>query len=269
MARVDDLLKQALKALPQKPADNHQQAAKKRYSEQASAVIAQAFAEELRQRGMKEARPAPPGDVGLSGAERRLAGGIGAKKVDVTWATEESGLLLALSVKTINFRDARTGNFQKNLTNRRGDLLIEAVTLHRRFPYAVLGGFLFLDWDAQLDATEGRQATFANAHSRLRLFTNRYDPAGRDEQWERLYLVALRANPFDPQWKVNEVGSIEDVSLDTAFDELVGLVADRNFDFYDVVSGNIVRIGQRLRDPYPSSDGGPSLDDVLVADDEN
>lgn len=269
MARVDDLLTHALKTLPQKPADDARREAKKRYSEKVSAVIALAFAEELRQRGMKEARPAPPGEVGLSGAERRLAGGIGAKKVDVTWATEESGLLLALSIKTINFRDGRTGNFQKNLTNRRGDLLIEAVTLHRRFPYAVLGGFLFLDWDAQSDETEGRQSTFANAHSRLRLFTNRYDPAGRDEQWERLYLVALRANPFDPQWKINEVGRFEEVSLETEFDELVGLVADRNFDFYDVLSGNIVRIGQRFRDPYGAAGNEPSLDDVLVvADDE-
>src|SRR3546814_5010367 len=62
-------------------------------------------------------------EVGLSGAERRLAGGIGAKKVDVTWATEESGLILAVSVKTILFKDSRTQNFQKNLTNRRADLL--------------------------------------------------------------------------------------------------------------------------------------------------
>lgn len=44
-----------------------------------------------------------------------MAGGIGAKKVDITWATEEAGLLLAVSIKTINFRDGRTGNFQKNL----------------------------------------------------------------------------------------------------------------------------------------------------------
>ena len=71
-----------------------------------SAAIALAFGEELRDRGMPEARPSGQGEVGAaSGAERRLAGGIGAKKVDVTWATEESGLLLGISVKTISFRD--------------------------------------------------------------------------------------------------------------------------------------------------------------------
>ena len=34
-------------------------------------------------------------------------------------------MLLAISVKTVNFRDLKTKNFQKNLVNRRGDMLIE------------------------------------------------------------------------------------------------------------------------------------------------
>ena len=49
---------------------------------------------ELRQRGMAEARPSGAGVVGLSGAERRLAGGIGAKKVNaalIQAAFQESG----------------------------------------------------------------------------------------------------------------------------------------------------------------------------------
>lgn len=94
-----------------------------------------------------------------------MSGGIGAKKVDVTWATEESGLLLGISIKSINFRDSRSKNFQKNLTNRRGDMLFEAVTLHRRFPYAVLGGLFFLDSAAESDATTKRRSTFINTHA--------------------------------------------------------------------------------------------------------
>src|SRR4051812_3829589 len=100
-----------------------------------------------------------------------MAGGIGAKKVDVTWATEEAGLLLATSIKTINFRDLKSRNFQKNLTNRRGDMLFEAVTLHRRFPYSVLLGLFCFDWEAATDnvklgegAKETRRSTFLNAH---------------------------------------------------------------------------------------------------------
>jgi hypothetical protein len=238
MARVDDLLESALRTLPPKPDDTAAASVKKRYSEQVSNAVAPALADELRQRGLASARPAPPGVVGLSGAERRMAGAIGAKKVDVTWATEESGLLLALSIKSINFRDNRTGNFQKNLTNRRGDLLYEAVTLHRRFPYAVLGGFLFLDRGAASDDTGSRRSTFLNADSRLRLFDGRNDPAGRDEQYERLYIVLLDATPFSAWWEVYRVGQPnEPLALSEALDDMITLVAERNPDFYEADAG--------------------------------
>lgn len=107
-----------------------------------------------------------------------MAGAIGAKRVDVTWATEASGLLFAASIKSINFVDQRTGNYQKNLTNRRGDMLYEAVTLHRRFPYAVLAGFFFLDERARHDGSAKRRSTFENAHQKLRIFGDRDDPGG-------------------------------------------------------------------------------------------
>ncbi len=242
MSRADDLLDAALTGLIPKPDDTAAASVKKRYSELVSNAVAPAFAEELRERGLAGARPAPPGVLGSSGAERRMAGAIGAKRVDVTWATEESGLLLALSVKTVNFRDSRSGNFAKNLTNRRGDLLYEAVTLHRRFPYAVLGGFLFLDKDAATDDTAKRRSTFHNAHHRLRLFDGRDDPAGRDEQYERLYLVLLDATPFAASWSIYRVGHPDQtVELSDAFDGLMEQVAERNPDFYECVDGELKR----------------------------
>lgn len=242
MGRIDDLLVAALKTLPPKPDEKASARTKGRYSEQVSRVIAQAFAEELRLRGLRGARPAPPGVAGKSGAERRMAGGIGAKKVDVTWATEESGLIFAISIKSINFRDRKSGNFQKNLTNRRGDMLFEGVTLHRRFPFAILAGFFFLDKDAANDGTEKRNSTFLNAHKRLKLFTGRNDPAGRDDQFERLYLVLLDANPFQPQCQAFNVGSPQSpVALDEMFTELVAQIAERNPDFYQAEDGSLVK----------------------------
>lgn len=243
MARIDTLLTAALKGLPAKPPDSASRPQKQAYSQKVSNVVALAFAEELRERNLKGSRPAPPGTVGLSGAERRMAGGIGAKDVDVTWTTEESGLLFAISVKTINFRDMTTKNFQKNLTNRRGDMLFEAVTLHRRFPYAVLTGFLFLDKDAATDNTPKRRSTFENAHQRFNLFDGRDDPAGRDEQYERLYIVLLDANPFTPKYEAFRVGhSTTPVALDTAFDEFIDILAERNPDFYEAVAGELHKI---------------------------
>jgi hypothetical protein len=178
VSRIDDLLSNALKGLPPKPADSAKSTEKKGYSEKLSNAVALAFADELRQRGLAGSRPTMPGELKDSGAERRMAGGIGAKKVDVTWATEESGLLFGISIKSINFRDKTTKNFQKNLTNRRGDMLFEGVTLHRRFPYAVLAGFFFLDKDAESDSTTKRRSTFLNAHTRLRLLHRSRGPGG-------------------------------------------------------------------------------------------
>ncbi|MGW4215373.1 hypothetical protein ACWEIJ_45895 [Lentzea sp. NPDC004789] len=232
--RLEDLVLSALKTLPPKPGDDATQGAKRSYSQQMSAALAAAVAEELRHRGMSSARPGGPGELGKSGAERRISGGIGAKKVDVTWATEESGLLLGVSIKTINFRDVTSQNFQKNLINRRGDLLVEAVTLHRRFPYAVLAGLLVLDKAAASDSTDKRRSTLANAFPRLRLFTGRSDPAGRDEQFERLYLLLVDANKFHSSIECYRVDNpSETVPLASVFDDLVSVLIERNFDFYE------------------------------------
>lgn len=238
MAGIDALLAAALAEVGERPNDSAPQAAKKGYSERISARFALAFAEELRARGMEGARPSPPG-AGDSGAERRMAGGIGAKKVDVTWATEESGLILGISIKTINFRDSRTGNYQKNLTNRRGDMLIEAVTLHRRFPYSVLGGLFFLDAGAASDGTGRRKSTFENAHARFRLFSGRDDPAGRDEQFETFHLILL-----DPEGlRAYAVGRPDlPVPMEAVLDGLVERVAIRNPDFYEYVDGALERL---------------------------
>jgi hypothetical protein len=151
------------------------------------------------------------------------------------------GLYRTLLIKSINFVDRRTGNYQKNLTNRRGDMLFESITLHRRFPYAVLAGFLFLDKGAASDNTPKRRSTFENAHPRLRLFTGRDDPAGRDEQYERLYISLLDSNPFSPSYQLFAVGQTKPVSLTSAFDDLIELIAERNPDFYQAVGGNLRR----------------------------
>lgn len=243
MPSVSDILTAALKSLPPKPQETAKQDAKKRYSELVSNAVAQAVADALRHRGLDGTRPSPPGESSLSGAERRLSGGIGAKKVDVTWTTEESGLLFAVSIKSINWRDKKTKNFQKNLTNRRESLLFESVTLHRRFPYAVLAGFFILDKDAAADGTAQRESTFKNAHARLKLFTGRLDPAGREEQYERLYIVLLDATPFSAQFDVYSAGEPEErLDIEAVFDELMQLIADRNPDFYRFENGHLKKV---------------------------
>lgn len=160
----------------------------------------------------------------------------------MTWATEESGLLLGISVKTINFIDRKSRNFQKNLTNRRGDMLFEAVTLHKRFPYAVLAGILCFPEAAARDDTAQRASTFLNAHQRFRLFTNRLDPQGRDEQYERFYIALHDANSLRPQMRFYLAGEpTREVPATAVFDVLVSLLGERNPDLYDVRGGRLRR----------------------------
>jgi hypothetical protein len=239
VTRSEQLLYDGLKRLPPKPPDTADATKKKRYSELMSQVIAAALAEELRYRGLKGALPGGDYEVGKKGAERRMSGGIGAKKVDVTWATEESGLLLAISVKCITSKDNSTGNYQKNLINRRGDMLGEAVTLHRRFPYAVLGGFMFFDKGAAEDASDQRASTFLNAHRAFRIFTGRTDPAGRDEQYERFYFGLVEATQFQSAVRFTVAGEpTNEITLDKALDALLKLVVERDPDFYAVLGPN-------------------------------
>jgi len=118
-------------------------------------------------------------------------------------------------------------------------MLFESVTLHRRFPYAVLGGFVFLDKDARNDQTykkDGstrRNSTFNNAFPRLRLFTGREDPAGREEQYERLYIALVDANPFSPFECYRADDAATQFTIEAVLDDLVRLLAERNFDSYE------------------------------------
>jgi hypothetical protein len=72
------------------------------------------------------------------------------------------------------------------------------------------------------------------------MFTGRDDPAGRPEQYERLYIVLVEANPVAPWYEVYRVGDPKTtVSLEEVFRELLELVAERNPDFYEVVDGRL------------------------------
>jgi len=177
-----------IEAAGTRPDNSAGRAAKKRYGELISMGLARSMASDLRQRGLAGILPSAEG-----GGERTFAGGIGAKRVDVSWAREQAGLLLALSLKTINFPDGSSGNYQKNLTNRRGDMLFEAVTLHRRFPFAVLGGFLFFHEGAMLDATENRSSKCRWTRGAVRENLHRIV-----QQRLSLYRAPLRSWPTHP-----------------------------------------------------------------------
>jgi hypothetical protein len=218
-----------------RPSDNAGRSEKKNYAERLSNRVALELAARLRNLGVTNCQPDPAG-----GRERQFAGGIGAKKVDVSFATVEDGLILGISVKSISFPDARTRNYQKNLTNRRGDLLAEATTLHQRFPYAVLGGLFLFDEGAARDGTRRRPSTFLTAHEYFRAFDRRGSQANAVEKFEALGIVLYRAvKPIS--FRYFEVGQPDaPMDLDTFFQRLLDRVAERNPDRFRFVQGQLV-----------------------------
>jgi hypothetical protein len=103
-----------------------------------------------------------------------------------------------------------------------------------------LGGFFFFDRGAAEDGTDRRRSTFLNANHRLRIFTGRSDPAGRDEQFERMLLLLLDADRRPPAVESFYVDRTpRPVPLADAFNELIALVAERNPDFYEERDGDL------------------------------
>jgi hypothetical protein len=178
MSLVDAILATGL--LPPSTAT---QAGKKRYSEILSGNLAIEVAEGLREAGFPNIHPIQGGP-----GERTFQGGLGPKKVDVTYSDEQHGLLLAVSIKTINFAP-----FGKNLKNRFGDLCTEAITLHMRFPYSVVCMLFAFPEGADQDLTAGRRlSTFQRASRLLATISGREEYTDPGEKFENVTLMLFR-----------------------------------------------------------------------------
>lgn len=104
---------------------------KKNYTERLSSEITRLIAAQLQELGLTSVR-APVG------RDKQFMGGYGTKGVDAYLSDEKHGLLLSSGTKGILFAVA------KNLKNRYRDMAMEALELHKRFPFAVCGHLVFL-----------------------------------------------------------------------------------------------------------------------------
>jgi hypothetical protein len=122
--------------------------------------------------------------------EKAFQGGLGPKKVDVSYSDEQHGLLLAVSIKSISFPP-----FGKNLKNRFGDLLTEAITLHLRFPYSVVCMLFAFPMGSNEDVTKGRKvSTFERAMKLFSTVSGRRDYTDPGEKFENVTL--MRFEPY-------------------------------------------------------------------------
>ena len=225
-------LRRALAAVP-RPLDAAVQGEKTAYGTHLAKQMAMVLSGELTSMGVPDCRPNPTSG---SGAERSFAGGIGSKQVDVSYATEEIGLVMGISIKGIYFPDAtrlkKDGHtyFAKNLVNRKGDMLAEATTLHKRFPYAVLGGLFFFDRRAASDNRSAKRSTYDRCHRAFKPFANRLSHADADEKYECFALGLCDATSYELSWVGDPTKSI---TLNQFLATILQRVAEVNSDHFD------------------------------------
>jgi hypothetical protein len=158
---------------------------KRNWSESFSRALAIVFANALR----VDFEGITPDEYGRR-QERPARTNRGYKKLDVGYATEELGLALGLSVKSINFRDENSERYTKNYSRNDNELRAEAMDYHRRQPYAVLAGVLMLPIDScdDGDATPEGESSFAAAVRYFRRRAGRYAPTGDADLFESFFI---------------------------------------------------------------------------------
>ena len=165
------------------PSDAANRADKKAYAEKLSHFLAEELAHGMRTAGFPDAKPhrGQPG-------EKEFQGGLGSKKVDVSYSDEQHGLIFAVSVKSICFAP-----FGKNLKNRFGDLCTEAIGLHMRFPYAtVCMLFAFPDASNNDYGPRRQHTTFQRAARLLATVSGRASYTDAGERFERVTMLRFQ-----------------------------------------------------------------------------
>ena len=193
------------------PPDSAARDAKKAYAETLSRGLAEEIAAGMRGAGFAGTKPLR-GEPG----EKEFHGGLGSKKVDVSYSDERHGLIQAVSVKSICFQP-----FGKNLKNRFGDLCTEAITLHMRFPYATVCMFFAFPASADGDTTERRsRSTFRRAMKLLSTVGGRNGYTDAGEKFENITLMLFQplvAPDSAPAFKLFDAMTEEELTEEQYF----------------------------------------------------
>lgn len=176
---------ESLQAAAPRPAKSAKRAAKKNYAERLSRALAKQFANALR-----GDFPGITPDPGGRRQEAPARTSKGFKKLDVNYSTPELGLGLGVSIKTLNYRDAKSKRYTKNYTRIDNELRAEANDYHERQPFSVLVAVVFIPVDCCDDGLRGNPSSFGQAVKVFRSRSERGTPQDQHNLFEKLFIGA-------------------------------------------------------------------------------
>lgn len=174
------VIKEVLAAAAPRPAiESDDQAQKKEYAVRFAKKMAEIMADDLRPKMRK-----------ITATTKRSARSErGPKQLDINFSTPELGLALGISLKSVHIRENRGARrYTHNTKRNEEELRIEAIGYHKRQPYAVMIGVLFLPFDSCTDGKRGNPSSFGNWVRHLRPYAGRRRPDGDADRFERIYI---------------------------------------------------------------------------------
>ncbi len=189
--RVNDgseIIGEVLKASRPRPQLADLQDAKNKYAVRFAEQIAKHIADDLAEKLQ-----------GINASTKRTAGSLrGQKQLDVNFSTPKHGLALGISLKSVHIRDVRGAHrYTHNMKRNEEELRIEASGYHKRQPYAVMVGVLFLPFDSCDDGKKSNPSSFGSWVRHLRPYSGRAEPDDEIDRFEKLYVALYEPDGSD------------------------------------------------------------------------
>ena len=179
------VLRKVLEASVPRPTESDAIGAKIQYAVRFADAMAQAIADDL-----------SPRLKGINATTKRSAAAAhGRKQLDVNFSTPDLGLALGISLKSVHIRDAGSATrYTHNMKRNEEELRIEASGYHKRQPYAVMIGVLFLPFDSCADGKKDNSSSFGSFVRKLRPYAGRTGPHDEPDKFERIFVAV-----YDPK----------------------------------------------------------------------
>jgi hypothetical protein len=135
----------------------------------------------------------------IEATTKRNAGSVrGKKQLDINFSTPQLGLALGISLKSVHLRDVKGAErYTHNMKRNEEELRIEASGYHKRQPYAVMVGVLFLPFDSTDDGKKDNPSSFGSWVRHLRPYAGRDEPEDEIDRFEKIYIALYEPDGTD------------------------------------------------------------------------